>query len=118
MGKSSGLCRRLFPVGIKLVSEVSGYLIVGCRMAPDALTYITLYHAGAADAACVSIGSTSLIEPATTMVVACVVPDSMPFGCISIACESIASSSQPFTTAHPPGIFRFVVFYYRQLIAH
>jgi len=93
-------------------------LIVGCRMAPDALTYITLYHAGAADAACVSIGSTSLIEPATTMVVACVVPDSMPFGCISIACESIASSSQPFTTAHPPGIFRFVVFYYRQLIAH
>lgn len=35
--KSSRLCRRLFSVGIKLVSEINGYLIADFRMTPDTI---------------------------------------------------------------------------------
>ena len=34
-GRSSKLCRRLLSGGIKLVSEISGYLIADFRMTPD-----------------------------------------------------------------------------------
>lgn len=36
-GKSSRLCRRLLSVGIKLVSEISGYLIADFRMTLDTI---------------------------------------------------------------------------------